>query len=315
VPAEPEAVQAERRRVSPEQAEAFASLVMKLSRPWTLAMIAVAVISAVDFGRDAGGGVTLHVEVDTATLAAIALIWLPAVLRLLSLTGGGFKAFGIEASTGGLANAPEALIVGLAQIRTELEEVIRATPSAAPRTQNVEAAVDRIASSLLTGVAAETSEALEAYARRYETIRRTQPPSGERTMAMNQLLNEARVRARAAPEQAAEIARRLVRSTADGDRVVGLGLLEQYPAADAVPDILRCIETSRSAFEQYHAILTLKATAPLLVPNQRALAASVLERELTDPRSVGVLKDPYIPDAIQSALGALSTPTREPNAS
>jgi hypothetical protein len=307
-PAGTEPPQAERRPVSPEQADAFARVVMTLSRPWTIAMVAVAVISAVDFGRQAGGGVDLHVEVDTVTLAAIALIWLPAVLRLLSLTGGGFKAFGIEASTGGLANA-DALIVGLAQIRTEVAEVVRLAPSAAPQTQSVEAAVDRIASSFLSGIAAETSEALASNARRYETIRQTQPPSRDRTIAMNQLLNESRVRARAAPEQAGEIALRFVRSTADGERVVGLALLEQYPSAEALPDILRCIETSRSAFEQYHAVLTLEATVPLLGRNDRELAASVLQQELTDPRKLGVLNDPYIPDAIHSALRVLDIPT------
>jgi hypothetical protein len=303
-PAENGRSQAERGRVSPEQAEAFARVALKLSRPWTIAMVVVAVISAVDFDRRAGGGVSLHIEVDTATLAAIALIWLPAVLRLLSLTGGGVKAFGIEASTGGLANA-DALVVGLAEIRTQVEEVVREMPDAAPQVHIVEATVDRMASSFLGDVAAQTSEALATYARRYESIRQTQPPSRERTIAMNQLLNEARVRARAAPEQAARMARDLVRSNADGDRVVGLALLEQYPAVEALPDILRCVENSRSAFEQYHAIRTLKATAPLLTADKSALAASALERELADPRGVGVMDDPFIPDAIDSTLHAI----------
>ena len=64
------------------------------------------------------------------------------------------------------------------------------------------------------------------------------------------------------------------RRAADGDRVVGLALLEQNPTAEALPDILGCIETSKSAFEQYHAVRTLKATAPTLSPSERAVAAS-----------------------------------------
>ena len=307
-PTEQTPPQAERARVSPEQAEAFARIALKLSRPWTIAMIVVAVISAVDVDREPGGGVSLHVEVGSATLAAIALIWLPAVLRLLSLTGGGVKAFGVEASTGGLANA-DALVVGFAEIRTQVDEIVRVTPAAAPQLQNVEATVDRMASSVLSGVAAETSEALAACARRYESIRQTQPPSRGRTIAMNQLLNEARVRARAAPEQAVAIARDFIGSKADGDRVVGLALLEQYPRAEALPDILRCIEGSRSAFEQYHAVRTLKAAAPLLAGEERARAASLLEFELTDPRGLGVRDDDYIPDEIRSALRALERDT------
>src|SRR5437773_1379344 len=80
-------------------------------------MIVVAVLSSVHLGRPASGGVSVRIAVGTAALAAIALIWLPPVVRLLALTGGGFKAFGFEASTGGLRDAPEALIASLARIR------------------------------------------------------------------------------------------------------------------------------------------------------------------------------------------------------
>ena len=96
-----------------------------------------------------------------------------------------------------------------------------------------------------------------------------------------------------------------MRSDADGDRVVGLALLQQAPSADALTDVLRVFSSSRSAFEQYHAALAVKAVAPLLTEQQRQIAIDTLTREQSDPRSVGLNQDPFIPSAIASALKAL----------
>jgi hypothetical protein len=293
------------RRVSPEQASGVVSWIMDVPRSWVVAMIFVAIVSSVEVARPASGGISVHVGIGTAALAAIALIWLPAVLRLFALTGGGFKAFGFEASAGGLANAPELLIVLLANIRTQVAEVERAAPETASRSESVRTEVDLIASAYLGGTATLTSDALSALARRYEFTRGNQPPSQGRSMAMNQILNEARVRARASPEMASRLGRRLLTSAADGDRVIGLALLQQEPTADALTAILRLIEASISAFEQYHAVVALKAVAPLLSSEQRAVAISTLGRERADPRGKGLTQDPYIPEAISSALAAL----------
>jgi len=296
---------ANRESVSPEQTQAFLSLIMTLSWWWAAGLIIVAVLSSVHIEHPASGGISVHVAVGTAALVAIALIWLPAVVRLLSLTGGGFKAFGIEASTGGIRDVPEGLIAGLARIRTAVTTVEQDTPSAAADTETVRAAVDSIASEYLGGTAAVTSQALNDLARRYEKVRATEPRSQERTVAMNLILNEARVRARASLEMAARTGGKLLRSDADGDRVVGLALLQQAPSADALTDVLRVFSSSRSAFEQYHAALAVKAVAPLLTEQQRQIAIDTLTREQSDPRSVGLNQDPFIPSAIASALKAL----------
>src|SRR5262249_16791701 len=146
------------------------------------------------------------------------------------------------------------LILGLAKIRTEVTEVERTTPSAAGRTERVRAEVDRIATEYLAGTPVMTTDALSTIARRYESVRAREPPSPDGTGRMNLIMNEARVRARAAPDLAADTGRRLLMSTADGDRVIGLALLQQEPRADALAEILRIVQSSRSAFEQYHAV-------------------------------------------------------------
>ena len=296
---------ANRESVSPEQTQAFLSLIMTLSWWWAAGLIIVAVLSSVHVAHPASGGINVRVALGTPALVAIALIWLPAVVRLLSLTGGGFKAFGIEASTGGIRDVPEALIAGLARIRTAVTTVEQTTPSAAADTETVRAAVDSIASEYLGGTAAVTSQALNDLARRYEKVRTAEPPSQQRTVAMNLILNEARVRARASLETAARTGGELLRSDADGDRVVGLALLQQAPSADALADILRVFSSSRSAFEQYHAALAVKAVALMLTEQQRHTAIDSLRHEQSDPRNVGLNRDPYVPSAIASALKAL----------
>jgi hypothetical protein len=65
-------------------------------------MIVVAVATSVTVSKTASGAVVFHIAVGTAALGAIALLWLPGLLRLLSLTGGKGAAFGVEASVGGL---------------------------------------------------------------------------------------------------------------------------------------------------------------------------------------------------------------------
>jgi hypothetical protein len=150
-----------------------------------------------------------------------------------------------------------------------------------------------------------TNEVLDHLARRYKHVRNTQPRSPTRTIAMNQILNEARVRARAAPEAAANAALRLVNSTRPGDRVIGLALLQQQPNPEALARILYLIQNAVSAFEQYHALQAIQAMGPALAPPERAEAMAVVEKEREDPRGIGLMQDRYLPGAITAALSAL----------
>jgi hypothetical protein len=297
------------RSLSPEQARAFLSIVMHIPWWWACAMVALAAASSVTVSKTASGAVVFHIAVGTQALGAIALLWLPGLLRLLSLTGGRGAAFGVEASVGGLKDAPEELIAGLARIRTEVSAEF-VTPDSAPLADTVRAEVDRIAATSLSGTLTVTNEVLGDLARRYEHVRNTEPPSPSRAIAQNQILNEARVRARAAPETAANAAQPLLNSTLPGDRVIGLALLQQQPNPEALARILYLIQNSASAFEQYHALEAIEAMAPVLAPPQRAEARAIIEKEREDPRGFGLMQDPYLPGAISAALAALQGSSR-----
>lgn len=88
-------------------------------------MAGLAILSSIEIDHVDHLVWTVHFEVGPIMLGASALIWLPAVLRLLSPAGGRIKGAGVELYSGGLIGTPEGLISDLTQIRTGAEEVTR----------------------------------------------------------------------------------------------------------------------------------------------------------------------------------------------
>lgn len=283
---------------------ALLDAVMQVPRKWTAAMVALAVVSSVELSRPADGDIVLHVAVGPIAVAALALIWLPALLRLLSLTGGHLKAAGVEASAGGLLGTSEELVRQLADIRAEAERVEQRAPQAGEIARDMRAAVDRLALDHLDRSALR-DDALDRLARLYEHARATLAPGDDRTRTMTKIVNEARLRAQAAPADAGRRGAQLVRSAAPGDRIVGLALLQESPAAAAYGDLIHLIEGSATAFELYHALLALEQLAPQLPLSQRTAAAAVLTAEQNDPRGVGVMDDAALPHVIARVLSTL----------
>jgi hypothetical protein len=293
--------------MTPDEAREWLPVVMHVPPLWAIAMVIVAVVSAVDLSRAPNGDLAFHVGVDVVAIGAIALIWLPALLRLLSITGGSLKAAGVEASAGGLLSSSD-LIDTLANIRTGTEQLDKDSPDAADPTEvarKVNAEVNRIAEHYLPPEEAINDEALSAIARRYEEIRRTQPAGHDRTVAMTRCVNEARVRAKADRGAARDRAMRLLPSGAAGDRIVGLALIEEAPDAAALEQVLPRFTNSSSAFEAYQALVAVIRLAPLLSPEQRREAIAAIEHEKTDPRRKNIMKDVSLPGLIEDALRAL----------
>jgi hypothetical protein len=292
------------REVSVRDLTALLALVMKVPLIWTLALIAVAVVSCIDLDRQADGDVTAKFHVGTIALSAIALIWLPALLRLLSMTGGRLSAGGVEASAGGLLK--DDLIDGLAAIRTEAERFEQQHPGAKDSARGVRAEVDRMAASSLRGLDTLADEELRHLARAYERLRATQEPGDQRTIEMTRIVNEARVRAWADPDLAGAKALSLLRSPSEGDRIVGLALLQEASNTAAFNAVLTLIERSSTAFEMFHALVALDNMAPLLPSPLRRTALQALNRARADRREVGVMTDTSLPDLIEEVERHLS---------
>lgn len=83
--------------------ERLLRLVLPLPRIWIVIVLVAALVSTISVGRTSGGGWSVTFQVTTVTVVLVGLIWLPAVLRLLALAGGGLKTPAGEVTTPGLA--------------------------------------------------------------------------------------------------------------------------------------------------------------------------------------------------------------------
>lgn len=288
-----------------EQLRGVLSIVVDIPPVWSVTMAGLALVSCFAVSRPASGGLEIDFAVSGITLGALALIWLPALLRLLALTGGRLKAAGVEASSAGLFGSPEDLIDRLASIRTVTEEAERKAPEASEALRGVEIEVDQIASEYLGQAGAVNGPAIEALARAYEELREKLPPGDHRTNRMTQIVNEARVRAQADPAEAERRIPSLLRSKRSGERIVGLAFTQDAPTTRVYREVMELIRHSATAFEMYHALLALRQIAPRLEPDERARAVDILLAERQDPRGIGVDDDPYLPAMVDHLVDVL----------
>jgi formylglycine-generating enzyme required for sulfatase activity/MinD-like ATPase involved in chromosome partitioning or flagellar assembly len=114
---------------------------------------------------------------------------------------------------------------------------------------------------------------LELLANEYDRIRGTMAAGESRTVQMNLLMG--RVAILAGKRDAGRVAEELFRRNTDGSRVVGIALARAEPQRRHIDIALDGISSSKSAFEQYHALLLLQVLMRTIDPTaaQQALLA------------------------------------------
>ncbi|MFC5008254.1 hypothetical protein ACFPIJ_61885 [Dactylosporangium cerinum] len=147
--------------------------------------------------------------------------------------------------------------------------------------EQAEEAGDRASAETLRAEGVRLIRQATAAAGRYEQVRRG-PADPDRTAAMEALVAEAKASTAAGawlPEQV----RDLFREGRDGGRVFALALMEGEPALIDVACVLDAVGASRSAFEQYHALLVTEIAVPAMTPGEREATLRVIEAQ-TGPR-------------------------------
>lgn len=258
-----------------------------LPRFWVLAMGAIAILAALQIGRDANGTITAEVQFGVASLVALGLIWFPTLMRLIVYTGASFKTAQFEASVPGLLSEPEAFKLRLAsaQVATSSDAGERLAA-----TQKLMESVDQITQPVLEGSDLLTDAALVELARRYERTRSSEPGSSERIMKLDRIVAEVRARASAAPDRAAARARDLLISESEGERVVALGIVQEAGDRRLFDALINLIEHPRTRFEMYHAQLALRKIRTTLFHGERKRAIEVLTA-LKHERRLGIGPD------------------------
>lgn len=281
--------------------------VMVIPRAWLAAMVVLAFLSCLTITHPEGRGVEVNFGVTVTTIGVVALIWLPALIRLLSLTGGRLRAAGVEASSTGLLDSPEDLIVRLARIKTVTEEAKRRAPQAGKLLGGVDQEVDRLANEYLSGSDAVSERTAALLAREYERARGSMEPGYERTIAMTRIVNEASVRGGGDLGEAARLGVRLIRSAHEGERVVATAFLQVAPTREGLDGLLGLISTSDAKFETYHVLRALGCLSPSMSDGEKQRALKVVRAELADPRERGIVTDAYLPSLFEHVIAALES--------
>jgi len=132
-------------------------------------------------------------------------------------------------------------------------------------------------------VAGEQAAVLRNLGDVYDHVRRSQPPSGERTRLLDRLAAEVRGAAGATPFDPTEVATWFIDGS-DSLRFVALNLMLVRPDKQYFVAVLEGIEHSRSGFEQYYALLVARAIVDDLSPVAREVLGETVERASRKPR-------------------------------
>jgi hypothetical protein len=109
----------------------------------------------------------------------------------------------------------------------------------------------------------------------YRLVRGSMRAGPKRTRRMEDVVDRARRLAAEQPFDAGDVVRWLREGTNE-KRITALGMMQAKPELRDFDAVLNAIEHSRSAFEQYHALLLATQMLDELDPRQRARLASVV---------------------------------------
>jgi hypothetical protein len=240
-------------------------------RIWLAVVVVFALISLVEVTRSPGAEVAVTFKATSITAILMALAWLPALAGILVLFGGAFKTPAGEASTPGLLSVLPKLIAVLDTIEPKLDEGTK------QRVEGIRREAEWELGSYTRGFQQARAD-LAAYAREYETLRSSSPPSDERTFRMTTVVAQVRALASQAHFSAEDI-RTLFNHDQEGDRIVALGLLQASPYKECFDLAIEAIGKSRSAFEQFHGLRAAEAMLPLLGDAEIERLQKVLEEQ------------------------------------
>jgi hypothetical protein len=290
---------AEKRQISLDDVDRVLRLVIRVSRRWTALVLVVAVLSAFTVSVKASS-VEWAVQITPITVLLISLIWLPALVNVIALAGGGLKTPAGEATAGGLFELLRSLEP--AAQRGALPAVIAALDTGPTKNDPGVARLRRQLQGELAGMPVDAADArsrLMSLAREYEVVRKTMPSGPDRTFKMTQIVTEARGLTRAAQLDPQSLTG-LFQGPGDGDRVITLALIQARPDPTHVPIVIDAIQNARSPFEQYHGLIAgLNLVDSLSGDARESLRQAVIDR--TNPRAKGVLIDLRDPERFRLA--------------
>ena len=246
-------------------------ILLPLPRLWLFVVGTAVLLSLVQVERSSKDWkVTVEIGADTAVL--LALVWLPFVLKLIALTGGGLKAPGGEATTQGLVD----LVLRLSPDtqRELLPTIIGVVDTVEDVALEAEREELRVMKQELESRLASLSEIGDLY----QTTRREMQPGAKRTFELIKIVAAARTLVQHAEFEPTEVSNLFTEDT-EGSRITALAILQAKPDRVYFPLVLEAIAKSRSAFEQYEALRAAEHMLPILEKkDKRELKSTLLDQ-------------------------------------
>jgi hypothetical protein len=263
-------------------------VLLPTSYPWLVTIAVAVILSLFEVTKNAEGAYIVNFRVTIATVVLLALFWLPFLLKVIALSGGGLK-----------TSAGEANILGLEQLLSRLDTdtrrealstyvaVVEAAESKSPESDQTRLReIRKELENQLASLSPKSQQArmqVETLSQLYESMREKMPSSPERTFKMSTIVAQARSIANEANYTTADLAN-LFREGSDGTRIVVLGVLQQKPDPSLFSLVLEGIGKSRSAFEQYQALQVAGHMLPTLNTEQkRQLVETIMDQRSGGP--------------------------------
>jgi hypothetical protein len=273
-------------QVSLEMIQRLTRILMAAPRGWVACVAIVSVVSLFQVNRSADGGLAFEFHVTNTTVLLLAVGWLPALLAVVAVAGGGLKTPAGEATTGGLLPLLQVLDTTAKQaiLPTLVAGLEQAETASQPGTRDQVRTLRREAEKELAALPLDAQTArqeLDRAAVAYDAIRATEPSGRTRTMHMSELVAGARAAAVNARLGGRDLNERCLRfgEAPDGERIVTLTLIEALHQPDCFPVVLSGIGNSRSAFEQSRALRVAQRLLPSLDASQRHQLRQVIARQ------------------------------------
>jgi hypothetical protein len=260
-----------------DQLNGVLDLLLLLPRLWLLAAFLVILLSMVDITYSTQAGWAFSFGIKSITAVIFGLVWLPVLLRILAVSGGGIKTAAGEANTPGLISLLPKLIAVIDSVEPSLDSV-----------EQAEVAAVRQEAEQKLGVLAASSEPearsrLSSLAREYEEVRRVVPSGGQRTFRMREVSAKIRAMAGEAHYSPQEVSA-LFRQGSEGDRIVALQMLHRCPFPECFTVVTEAIARPRSAFEQFSALKAAERMLSNMSPEQlQQLQQAILDQRSGEP--------------------------------
>lgn len=237
-------------------------------------------MSLFEVSRTSDGIVTVNFHITTTTIILIALYWLPPMLKVIAVTGGKIKTSLVEVELPGAVSwleetDTETQRVLLSSFIAGIETIENPSPDVREHLSNYE---NRLAE--LPPPVQDANNQLKTNARLYNEIRNL-PRGSERTIKMGTIVNQ--IKSLVHLVDFKEIGfDKLVDSESQGDRIVGLALLQVKPDKLGFPLVKNAIGCSKSGFEQYQALRAAEQMLSILDNNEKQELVKVINEQRSE---------------------------------